>query len=71
VEKAKGRVKAGEGTLIGNAGEHYVVAELLRRGIVAALAPRNAPAMRDVVAWINMLAVAGLAKAPQRTDCRI
>jgi len=39
----KGRIKAGEGPLIGNAGEYYVVAELLKRGIVAALAPRNAP----------------------------
>jgi hypothetical protein len=38
-----GQVKAGLGTLIGNAGEHYVMAELLKRGIVAALAPRNAP----------------------------
>ena len=36
-------------TLIGNAGEHYVMAELLRRGIVAALAPRNAPAF-DILA---------------------
>jgi hypothetical protein len=34
----KGRIKAGEGSLIGNAGEHYVMAELLKRGIVAALA---------------------------------
>ena len=38
-----GRVKAGEGSLIGNAGEHYVMAELLKRGVIAALAPRNAP----------------------------
>ena len=45
----KGRIKAGEGTLIGNAGEYYVVAELLKRGIIAALAPRNAPAF-DVLA---------------------
>jgi hypothetical protein len=29
--------------LIGNAGEHFVLAELLRRGLVAALAPRNMP----------------------------
>ena len=27
----KGRIKAGEGALIGNAGEYYVVAELLRQ----------------------------------------
>lgn len=44
-----GRIKAGEGTLIGNAGEYYVMAELLKRGIVAALAPRNAPAF-DILA---------------------
>src|ERR1051326_8646563 len=46
---AAGRIKAGEGTLIGNAGEYYVVAELLKRGIVASLAPRNAPGF-DVLA---------------------
>jgi hypothetical protein len=40
----KGKIKSGEGTLISNAGEYYVVAELLRRGIIASLAPRNAPA---------------------------
>jgi hypothetical protein len=44
-----GRIKSGEGTLIGNAGEFYVVAELLKRGVVAALAPRNAPAF-DILA---------------------
>jgi hypothetical protein len=44
-----GRIKAGEGTLIGNAGEYYVAAELLKRGVVAALAPRNAPAF-DILA---------------------
>jgi len=37
------RIKQGEGTLIGNAGEYFVVAELLKRGVVAALAPRNTP----------------------------
>lgn len=47
--KPKGRIKAGEGTLIGNAGEYYVVAELLKRGIIASLAPRNAPGF-DVLA---------------------
>jgi hypothetical protein len=46
---AKGRIKAGEGTLIGNAGEHYVMAELLKRGVIAALVPRNAPAF-DILA---------------------
>jgi len=45
----KGRIKAGEGTLIGNSGEYYVVAELLKRGIVAALAPRNVPSF-DILA---------------------
>lgn len=45
----KGRIKAGEGSLIGNAGEYYVMAELLKRGIIAALAPRNAPAF-DILA---------------------
>ncbi len=44
-----GRIKAGQGTLIGNAGEYYVVAELLKRGAIAALAPRNAPAF-DILA---------------------
>jgi hypothetical protein len=44
-----GRIKSGQGMLIGNAGEHYVVAELLKRGIIAALAPRNAPAF-DILA---------------------
>ncbi len=44
-----GRIKSGEGTLIGNAGEFYVAAELLKRGIVAALAPRNAPTF-DILA---------------------
>jgi len=45
----KGRIKSGEGSIIGNAGEYYVVAELLKRGIVAALAPRNAPSF-DILA---------------------
>ena len=44
-----GRIKLGEGTLIGNAGEYYVMAELLKRGIIAALAPRNTPAF-DILA---------------------
>lgn len=45
----KGKIKAGQGTLIGNAGEYYVVAELLKRGVIASLAPRNAPSF-DVLA---------------------
>ena len=44
-----GKIKEGLGTLIGNAGEYYVVAELLKRGIIAALAPRNAPGF-DILA---------------------
>jgi hypothetical protein len=32
-----GRIKSGEGILMGNAGEFYVAAELLKRGVVAAL----------------------------------
>jgi len=38
-----GRIKRGGGTLIGNAGEYFVTAELLKRGVIAALAPRNTP----------------------------
>jgi len=45
----KGVVKSGKGTLIGNAGEFFVAGELLRRGYVAALAPRNAPSY-DILA---------------------
>jgi len=48
----KGRIKAGEGALIGNAGEYYVMAELLKQGIIAALAPRNAPSF-DILATSN------------------
>ncbi len=44
-----GKIKEGLGSLIGNAGEYYVVAELLKRGIIAALAPRNSPAF-DILA---------------------
>ena len=44
-----GEIKAGRGSLIGNAGEYYCVAELLKRGVVAALAPRNTPAI-DILA---------------------
>ena len=51
-----GRIKAGEGTLIGNAGEYYVVAELLKRGVVAALAPRNAPGFDVLATWRNFTA---------------
>lgn len=44
-----GKIKAGYSSLVGNSGEHYVVAELLKRGIVAALTPRNTPAI-DILA---------------------
>ena len=47
--KTHGRIKSGEGSLIGNAGEHYVVAELLKQGVIAALTPRNTPAF-DILA---------------------
>jgi len=45
----KGKIKAGEGSLVGNAGECYVMAELLKRGIIAALTHRNAPSF-DILA---------------------
>lgn len=48
-ELVAGEIKQGLGTLIGNAGEYYVVAELLSRSVVAAMAPRNAPGV-DVLA---------------------
>ena len=44
-----GKIKEGFGALIGNAGEYYVMAELLKRTIIAALAPRNAPGF-DILA---------------------
>jgi hypothetical protein len=44
-----GKIKEGRGTIIGNAGEYLVVGELLRRGIIAAPAPRNIPGF-DVLA---------------------
>lgn len=55
-----GRVKDGRGTLLGNAGEHYVAAELLRRDIITALAPRNAPG-------IDLLATSG----PRSVNIRV
>lgn len=47
-----GRVKSGRGTLLGNAGEYFVIAELLRHDIVAGLVPRNAPGL-DILATIG------------------
>lgn len=44
-----GKIKEGKGTIIGNAGEFLVVGELLKRGVVAAPAPRNTPGF-DVLA---------------------
>ena len=38
-----GAIKKGGGTIIGNSGEYFVVASLLKRGFIAALAPRNTP----------------------------
>ena len=38
-----GKIKQGQGTVIGNAGEYLVVGELLKRGIIATPAPRNSP----------------------------
>ncbi len=38
-----GNIKDGKGTPIGNAGEYLVVGELLKRDVIAALAPRNNP----------------------------
>jgi hypothetical protein len=35
-------------TLLGAAGEHYVMSQLLRRGLIAALAPQGVP-MADIV----------------------
>lgn len=48
-KRTPGKIKAGQGTLIGNAGEYYVMAELLKRGVVAGLMPRNAPSF-DILA---------------------
>lgn len=46
---ARGDVKAGRSPLIGNAGEYYVMAELLARGWVAGLTPRGAGG-HDIIA---------------------
>jgi hypothetical protein len=44
---------ASDTTLLGAAGEHYVMTELLRRRYIAALAPRGAPNADIVVTDIN------------------
>jgi hypothetical protein len=41
--KKSGRIKRGKGNFIGNAGEYYVMAELLKQEKIEALAPRNTP----------------------------
>lgn len=43
------RSRRSETSLVGAAGEHYVMAELLRRGFIAALAPQGIPNMDIVV----------------------
>lgn len=43
------KTKSGNNILIGNAGEYYVIAELLKRGVIAALAPVNTPSF-DILA---------------------
>lgn len=53
---AKGTVKKGMGTMVGNSGEYFVVASLLKRGIIAALAPRNTPYF-DILATDGMRSV--------------
>ncbi|TRZ64629.1 MAG: hypothetical protein D4Q79_01185 [Spirochaetia bacterium] len=40
MKKIKKRSR-GRNTFVGNSGEHFVMAELLKQGIIAALAPRN------------------------------
>ena len=44
------------GPLVGNAGEYFVMAELLRRGVIVGLTPRNAPRF-DILATCGERAV--------------
>jgi hypothetical protein len=46
---AKGDIKADKGSIVGSAGEYFVMAELLKRGWLAGLTPRGAPDL-DIVA---------------------
>lgn len=39
----KGDIKAGKSSIVGAAGEYFVMAELLRQGWIAGLTPRGAP----------------------------
>ena len=48
-DKTKDKTKLVDNALIGNAGEFYVMAELLKRGWIAGLTPRNARAF-DILA---------------------
>jgi len=48
-DKTKDKTKLVDNALIGNAGEFYVMAELLKRGCIAGLTPRNARAF-DILA---------------------
>jgi hypothetical protein len=47
--KKKGITKAGLTSVVGNAGEYLVMGELLRRGVIAGLTPRNSPGF-DIIA---------------------
>ncbi len=53
---ARGDIKAGKSTLIGAAGEYFVMAELLRQGWIAGLTPRGTPDF-DIVATKDGLAI--------------
>jgi hypothetical protein len=44
---------ASQKTLLGAAGEHHIMTELLRRGYIAALAPRGAPNVDIVVSDVH------------------
>ena len=52
----KGIVKKGMGTMVGNSGEYFVVVSLLKRNIIATLAPRNTPYF-DILATNDMQSV--------------
>ena len=47
-------------TLLGAAGEHYVMSELLRRGFIAAPAPQGAPNMDVIVADVQGRQLCGI-----------
>lgn len=65
------RIERSETTLLGAAGEHYVMAELLRRGYIAALAPQGVPNMDIVVTDIsgaNLCAIQVKARLEKGSD---